>query len=132
MTAELLQALYGAGIAALGLVSIVLGVVARYVPEMIRTYLESKRLISMREAGTLAAQAVEERARGEHLSGTQKAVAAARIVQSIAPVATAKVAATQLDDVVHAGVAALRLSVPEPHIQLISKIPPPPRNPEKP
>jgi hypothetical protein len=113
MTADdLLKALYGVAIAALGIVSIVLGVVARYVPDMIRTFLEGKKLISLERAGNISARAAEEHGRSESWNGTAKQAAAQELVRSIAPNAAAKIGVRELTDVVKAGVQQMRASVP--------------------
>ena len=112
MTADdLLKALYGVAIAALGLVSIAVGVVARYLPDMIRTYLEGRKLISLERAGNISARASEEAGRSGW-TGATKQEAAQELVKSIAPNAAGKVDAAQLANVVKAGVAQMRASVP--------------------
>ena len=113
MTADdLLKALYGVAIAALGLVSIAVGVIARYLPDMIRTYLEGRKLISLERAGVISARASEENGRDARWSGQTKQARAETLVKSIAPNAASKVGGDELANVVKAGVAQMRASVP--------------------
>lgn len=111
MKEELLTALYGAGLAALAVVTAVLGVLLRYTPDIVRTFLEKTRLINLERAGTMAVRAVAERTREEPTIA--KAETAAQIVKSIAPDAVAKSNA-QVSDVVKASVAHRRASMPTP------------------
>ena len=131
MTADdLLKALYSVGIAALGIVSIVLGVVARYTPEIISTILERSKLISLDRAGAIAARASEEHGRSEGWGGPAKQSAAQALVKSIAPVATARIDSRELADVVKAGVQQMRASIPTPEgltpipVTVVSSVPP--------
>lgn len=133
MTADdLLKALYGVGIAALGLVTLVLGVITRYVPDMIRTFLETRKLISLERAGIIASRSVEARTtRGEKMSSDQKSSAAVAIVNSIAPNAAGKTDNALIADVVEASVVQMRQSLPNPELSPdIRVIPLPPRVPE--
>lgn len=117
MTADaLLAALYGAGVAALSLVTIVLGVMARYAPDVIRTFLEGRKLLSLERASALATRAVEEHARANPLRGEDKAQAAQGIVRALAPIAANGADETQIADIVSANVAKLRAAelVPQP------------------
>lgn len=138
MTADdLLKALYGVAIAALGIVSIVLGVVARYVPDMIRTFLEGRKLISLERAGNISARATEESSRSGNWSPSGKQHAAQELLKSIAPNAVGKVDAAQLEQVVKAGVQSMRASMPTtdgilpiPVTVVGSSIPPAPKMPK--
>lgn len=109
---ELIAAFYGVGVAAAALLTMIFGVLLKFAPDIIRTWLERNKLISLEQAGNIATKAVQERSWGADWSAESKEDAARQIVKSLVPSAVKTTDVSRVSDVVKAGVQNIRMSVP--------------------